>query len=369
MPKVLQILKQRAKIQPWGLPFRLIWSLAKSTDTRRVAYKVYPIAEQFANLESQITGLTVNLETLETNGRGIRDELNSMGKTLQLFDWKISELMQKQDKYELNLSLSPIQNDEPISSSSEPLSIDDLPFSLEVDTESLLDRAIKRTGISKGKIFSSQDDDIFYTLFSETSGEGYEENLRRQYQAYVKLINKDSVNKVLDVGCGAGEFLQYLANETIDAMGIDSNQKEIDRTIEKGLLAECRDAREFLETTSMEFSTISLIEVIEHIHPSEYKKLLSLAYERLEPGGIIIVETINLRHPYAFNGFYQDITHIWPVPDELITFMLEVVGFESLRKILTFPVPVLPVAPSEVERIYYNYAVVAEKPLTSNLDS
>src|SRR5207247_5658539 len=74
---------------------------------------------------------------------------------------------------------------------------------------------------------------------------GPEERVRRLVEPYVGLLRGHE--PVLDVGCGRGELLQLLAEEGIEARGIDVDPGMVERTRARGLAVEQADAVSYLE--------------------------------------------------------------------------------------------------------------------------
>jgi len=127
------------------------------------------------------------------------------------------------------------------------------------------------------------------------------------------------------------------------------------------------DALEYLQGCPPgSLAGVFMLQVVEHLEPDSMRRVLKAIVAALSPGGKVIIETINLRHPLAFQGFYADPTHTRPVADDYLEFLLEWEGLTALHKILTMPVSPDGSAPLvgsiDESRVYYNYAVIATKP-------
>lgn len=88
--------------------------------------------------------------------------------------------------------------------------------------------------------------------------------------------------RILDFGCGFGDFLEACAHFGFSVVGVDSAAARRERPKVKiyGSLHEIPDGK---------FHAITLFEVLEHVnYPAEVLKAL---YELLEPGGILVLET------------------------------------------------------------------------------
>ena len=233
-----------------------------------------------------------------------------------------------------------------------------LPFSHTLPAEPFLERAIARIGHAPDP---DRQEEEFYSYFSEIWAEGYEQGLAQQYAAYLPHLPKGHTLPFLDIGCGAGEFIQFLTARGIRAQGIDSNATEIARAKEQGLDAYCADALSYLHEHNECFSGISMIEVIEHIPPEAIHALLSAAYRALAYGGVALVETINVKHPVAFHSFYTDPTHTRPVPSDFLAFLMQWHGFQDVQVIYTTPLAFSYEQSRDPSRAYFSYAVIGRK--------
>jgi len=233
-----------------------------------------------------------------------------------------------------------------------------LPFSHTLPAEPFLERAIARVGHAPDP---DRRKEQFYSYFSEIWADGYERGLAQQYAAYLPHLPKGRDLPFLDVGCGAGEFIQYLNTNGIPAQGIDSNPSEVARATDRGLEVCCADALSYLHAHHECFSGISLIEVIEHIPPESITQLLSAIYQSLEQGGVALIETINIKHPLAFHGFYTDPTHTRPIPSDFLVFLMQWHGFDNVQIIYTNPLAFIHEQSLNPDRAYFSYAVIGRK--------
>ena len=211
----------------------------------------------------------------------------------------------------------------------------ELPFSVVEITAPLLARAEQRIGKPVAQLNAQEKQASFYTYFSEIWGEGYERVLERQYEAYFSLLPHSGNDPWLDIGCGAGEFIRFLGKKGIPAIGIDMGAQEIERAQSRGLNVRQSEAVTFLRETVQNYRGISLLEVIEHIPTESIILMLETAVSRLVSGGVLLIETINLNHPLALNGFYTDPTHVRPVPVDYLEFVMQWLGLVHVRVIFT----------------------------------
>lgn len=148
------------------------------------------------------------------------------------------------------------------------------------------------------------------------------------------------VARVLDVGCGRGEFLDACAQVGVGSYGIDLDPDMVGRCRMKGLEAYEADVLEHLR--SLEDRSLDGIfssQVVEHMTAAELFDFVQLAAAKMRRGATIVLETINPDTFTALRWFWMDPTHRQPVPPAMLRFLLEGAGF-TLRDVLyTSPLP------------------------------
>ncbi|MFP4155851.1 MAG: class I SAM-dependent methyltransferase [Halothiobacillaceae bacterium] len=201
----------------------------------------------------------------------------------------------------------------------------------------------------------------FYSHYSEMAG-GVGHILRQQYEAYLPLLPDLPGHRLLDIGCGAGEFLGFCREHGRSALGIDSDPAEVARARAAGLQARVGEAPDWLHATEERFAAITLFQVIEHLPPEQTRPLLEACLAALAPGGALLIETLNLRHPNALNGFYTDPTHTRPISDNYLSFLFQWYGLQDVQLLYTFPEWLPGLDSTEPRRGYVNYAVLGFRP-------
>ncbi len=97
----------------------------------------------------------------------------------------------------------------------------------------------------------------------------------RSEYASLKLVNfamSHAGNRVLDIGCATGEYIQRLKDYGFECIGIDANPIYVKEANAKGIVAYNMDAKR-LEFPDKSFDTALLFEVLEHIDdPAEVLK-------------------------------------------------------------------------------------------------
>lgn len=173
-------------------------------------------------------------------------------------------------------------------------------------------------------------EDWRYTGF-ENRFRGSEDAVKIQLEEYLPFFKKGK--KVVDLGCGRGEFLDLLKSKWIDAEGIDINEQMVTICKDKGLSCRKGDILEqLIEYANGSLGGIFSSQVIEHLPPPYLKRLLELAFEKLEPSAPVVLETINPTSVFALVQIYHlDISHKQPIHPQALKYMLESSGFEDVQ--------------------------------------
>jgi SAM-dependent methyltransferase len=175
-----------------------------------------------------------------------------------------------------------------------------------------------------------------YTGF-ENRFRGSEDHVKLLLEKFLAYFKKDG--KILDLGCGRGEFLELLKEKGFEAAGIDINDQMVRICKDKGLDCEKADILEKLahyddNTLGGIFSS----QVIEHLPPAYLKRMIELSYFKIRPQGSIVLETINPTSVFALvQVYYLDISHQQPVHPQALKFLLESSGFEDVE--IHYPAP------------------------------
>jgi SAM-dependent methyltransferase len=173
-------------------------------------------------------------------------------------------------------------------------------------------------------------EDWHYAAF-ENRHRGNEEEVRKQQSQFLPYFQ--GKGKVLDLGCGRGEFLDLCRDNGIDARGIDMNEQMVEICNDKGLDCQKGDILETLaRTPDKTLGGIFSSQVIEHLSPAQLKKLIELSYSKLEPDGAVVLETINPASVFALVQIFNlDLSHQKPIHPQTLTFLLESTGFEDVE--------------------------------------
>jgi 2-polyprenyl-3-methyl-5-hydroxy-6-metoxy-1,4-benzoquinol methylase len=190
---------------------------------------------------------------------------------------------------------------------------------------------------SSGEGASTGDHAYQYVGF-EDKFRGSEAAIRARQVDYVHYFNGQS--NVLDIGCGRGEFLDLLREQGISATGLDLNPEMVEVCKGRGLDAIAADARSYLRgLTDESLGGVIAIQVVEHLQPQYLNEMLGLAFDKVRPGGRIVLETINPACWVAFfESFIRDLTHVKPIHPDTLQYLLQASGFANVEIVYRAPI-------------------------------
>lgn len=167
---------------------------------------------------------------------------------------------------------------------------------------------------------------------------GSEDDIRARLADYVPYFAGQS--NILDVGCGRGEFLDLLRDQGISATGLDLNPEMVEVCKSRGLDATTADARNYLNGLADEsLGGLIAVQVIEHLEPAYLTQMLGLAFDKVRPGGRVVLETINPTCWVAFfESFIRDLTHVKPIHPETLQYLLQANGFSNVEIVYRAPI-------------------------------
>jgi 2-polyprenyl-3-methyl-5-hydroxy-6-metoxy-1,4-benzoquinol methylase len=96
--------------------------------------------------------------------------------------------------------------------------------------------------------------------------------------------------RLLDIGCGVGDWLVLFKNMGFDVQGIDLNPRVVQVAAERGFYVECRRIEE-LATDRKTFNIVVLSQVLEHL--LEPKEVLQKIQKLLQPSGKLLISVPN----------------------------------------------------------------------------
>jgi len=163
-----------------------------------------------------------------------------------------------------------------------------------------------------------------WKIIQETGGEQFP----TYYKEFYELAQIKPGSRVLDIGCGRGEFVIFCALQGANATGMDYSVDAIEIANGlKELVAQGRGDNTIVERSTFrqadakalpfpdgEFDVIVSRAVVEHLHQWEFLQVLQECKRVLRPNGTLVIET----HP---NIWYRDygfpivyiLKRLWPL--------------------------------------------------------
>ncbi len=158
----------------------------------------------------------------------------------------------------------------------------------------------------------------------------YVKNSQRIYVPY--FANR---KHVVDLGCGRGEFIELLMEHEIGVRGVDLYAPYAEYCKMLHLPVEHGDALCFLEQQDY-VDGIFVGQVVEHISTEEVVKLCKTAFEKLEDGCYLIMETPNPTSLAIYTqSFYMDPSHKRPVHPRTLQYIAQKQGFSDVQILYT----------------------------------
>jgi 2-polyprenyl-3-methyl-5-hydroxy-6-metoxy-1,4-benzoquinol methylase len=164
----------------------------------------------------------------------------------------------------------------------------------------------------------------------------YLHNLASMQLMYGNLIaSLPSGGKVLDLGCGTGILLSWLARQPgIVSVGVDSSGTQIESAKRNlpNIEITCADGLVYLRKHPEEFDGIFCTDMLEHIPDLDLCfDWLEAAREALRPGGFFFCRVPNAANLTGTYSRYMDLTHERCFTSASLLQLLEAGGFEKCR--------------------------------------
>lgn len=156
------------------------------------------------------------------------------------------------------------------------------------------------------------------------------EVLRDRYVPYVSLFAPES--RVVDIGCGRGEFLELLRERGFRGIGIDADASMVELVQSKGLEAVQADGLGYLREHPREFDGVFAAHLIEHMEPDPLLELVKAAGAALRDGGRLIVVSPNPRNLLMqLHDFWIDLQHVRFYSPHIIHWLFHLAGLRDVE--------------------------------------
>ena len=134
---------------------------------------------------------------------------------------------------------------------------------------------------------------------------------------YIRMLQRPRVQffkgcqRVLDLACGPGVFLELLREAGIEAIGVDRDEEIVKKARQKDLNVIQADIFDYLERTEESYEGIFCSHLLEHLPFDRVTLFIEWIAKRLVPGGILVFV---LPNPGSIRlhlfGFWRDPEHV-----------------------------------------------------------
>lgn len=165
---------------------------------------------------------------------------------------------------------------------------------------------------------------------------GHPAKVRDQFaEDYLPLLADAGLRagaRVLDIGCGRGEWLELMRDQHFEGRGVDLNPVVCELCQSKGLDVLHDDAVAYMaRQPAGSLDLVTAFHLIEHLPGELLDRLIASALHALRPGGLLVLETPNPENFIVGScNFYNDPTHLNPLPPEPTRFRVLSHGFASV---------------------------------------
>jgi SAM-dependent methyltransferase len=153
------------------------------------------------------------------------------------------------------------------------------------------------------------------------------------------LVDSNKISKgskILEIGCGRGDFINEFINLEMVGYGIDASKASKD--FFSGIKFSQVDLlKEKIPHEDNLFDVIYSKSVIEHFYYPE--KIMEEAYRVLKPGGLII--TLTPDWEFIYRSFYEDFTHRTPFTSISLRDIHLISNFKNVEVIKFKQLPIL----------------------------
>lgn len=133
--------------------------------------------------------------------------------------------------------------------------------------------------------------------------------LRPRVGRAVQLCNISPGMRLLDIACGRGEVLAFMCQKGVFGVGLDYSQASVDFARKVKMTHEENNPGSFsltrADATSLpfrddSFDRVTMLDIVEHLHPDQLDLMFKEVSRVLNPGGYAVFHTLPNRWLYNF---------------------------------------------------------------------
>jgi SAM-dependent methyltransferase len=161
---------------------------------------------------------------------------------------------------------------------------------------------------------------------------GTEPASQRRIQSFY-LPHFAPCRRVVDLGCGDGDFVALLLEQGIDALGVDADDKVSAAAQAKGLPLIHQNVFDYLAAApDQSVDGIFCAHLVEHLAYPQVMELVRHSCRILRPGGRIVLATPDARTLFShLEMFYLHFGHVSFYHPRLLCFLLAHEGFDQME--------------------------------------
>jgi SAM-dependent methyltransferase len=147
----------------------------------------------------------------------------------------------------------------------------------------------------------------------------------------VERLNEPGLRKLLDVGCGTGEFAAHMALSGWNVTAVEPDSATAERARQlHGITVNDED---WLNSAADRFDVITMWHVLEHVH--DLRGRVHRLHKLLRPDGLFVVAVPNpmstdARHYKEHWAAWDVPRHLYHFPPSMLRGFVESFGFESI---------------------------------------
>lgn len=165
----------------------------------------------------------------------------------------------------------------------------------------------------------------------EFVADDYKRYARRFQKVYGSFLPANRAARILDIGCGDGQFLYFLKEAGYSQIeGIDTSDDRLElcrRYVTPSV--HCSEGQAWFRDHPEAYDVIVCNHLVEHLPGDTLYEFMELMTKSLKPGGRLIITTPNANSPWAGWNLYNDLTHCRLFTVDSLTQLLSLFGLTS----------------------------------------
>ena len=188
-----------------------------------------------------------------------------------------------------------------------------------------MDNSLKNSDFKKNTLYSGYDEWKGWdkTELSEIPSETNHDYFSRE----MKRANISSRAKILEIGFGNGEFLQWAKVNGYRVSGVETHEKLYHLAKERNLCVFFGEITDKINGLGREFDALVSFDVFEHLSKDIILEYFRSMNHLLKVGGIVILRFPNGQSPFGRYYQYSDLTHQNVLTGRLIEQIALMTGF------------------------------------------